>query len=85
MLQSLQDGVPAAFHAKGQQLDDQYLVVTVDHQAGQAIGLAMNQAQRVELTVDGLSIGQGLLQLVAKEIDAVDLFIVAGQQAGGDQ
>ena len=84
--QGIQDRVAPALDARGEELRDQHVGVAVDHQARQAVGFAVHQAQRIGVLRRRQRVAQGkrLLDPIAEESRVDGFGRVEGPDARAD-
>ena len=83
-IQGTDNHIQVGFHGAGAGLHHQHIVETIHHQAGQAIGFAVDQAVAV-IIKQLLAQGQRLLDALFEETARQFLFHITAVKAGRDQ
>jgi hypothetical protein len=84
IVDGLQYQITTSIDSQGQKLNGYNVRIAVNDQSRQIISLAMHQSNGIDVTIDGVSHIQRLLEAGAVEIDGIDAFALPGQKANRD-
>ena len=83
VVEGLDDEVFAQIHREGERLEHEEVAVAVDDDAGEAVGLAPDEAAEVQIDVGGFAHLDGALDAAREEVE-IEILAAVGEQTRGD-